>query len=114
MNLGLDDVVNELRNPTTSPQFKQFLSIYARALLRSNRPKCHKALGDLPTFIFKEKNENLITCSPLHVLPFLIFSGFSFSSLSLKDFPKLYLQLCLLTLNTVPINTSLWQISPNL
>lgn len=73
MNLGLDDMVNELRNPTTSQQFKQFLSIYATSLLRSNRPKCHKVPGDLPTFVFKEKNESL-----MHKV-FLLLSMYSHS-----------------------------------
>lgn len=74
--------------------------------------QCHKIPGDVSECVFKEKKKKLMHKMLLfpHEILFLIFLYcFSISSLSLrKDFPKLYLQLCLLIFNTIPLNPSLW------
>lgn len=61
MNFGLgDDMVKEkikkkgVEGPTPSLHYKKLLSIYARSLLKSSRPKCSKFPGNVSEYIFKE------------------------------------------------------------
>lgn len=109
MNFGLDDdTVKErtkkrgVEGPISPQHFKELLSIYARSLLKSSRPKCSRFPGDVSEYIFKEWKFGVQYIPSCFFTVFSMFFLFSTSSsLCMKGFPTLYLQPCLLTLSTI-------------
>lgn len=85
-------------------------STYARSLIRSNRPKCHKFPGDVSEcvcffvlFCFflrlgVQEHSSLTLCGLFLIVYWFLYF---FLFLSMKDLPKLHLQPLLLTLNTI-------------